>query len=696
MDRSITMADFTLVSPFPPRGDQPKAIRQLGEGLKKDYRYQTLLGVTGSGKTFTMANVIAAYNKPALVISHNKTLAAQLCSEFREFFPHNRVEYFVSYYDYYQPEAYIPSSDTYIEKDSSINEEIDRLRHSATQAVLEHNDVIVVASVSCIYGLGSPEDYRDTVLVLRRGESHDRDSVLRRLVEMYFSRNPVTLSRGEFSLKGEVLEVFPIDSETAVRATFWGDEIESLVQFDPVTGEVLRNLQMTVIYPAKHFVTPWPKLEKACEAIKDELEAQLAYFREKEKLLEVERLEMRTNYDLEMLRELGYCNGVENYSRHLTGRQDGEPPYTLIDYFRLSGDFIVIIDESHVTIPQIRGMHRGDRSRKDNLINYGFRLPSAYDNRPLTFEEFIERIGKVVYVSATPGPYELTVSSQVVEQIIRPTGLIDPEVIIRPASHQVDDLIEEVKKRVNIKERVLVTTLTKKMAEDLSDYIGELGIRVHYLHSEIDTLERIQILRDLRLGVHDCLIGVNLLREGLDLPEVSLVAVLDADKEGFLRSEVSLIQTMGRAARHVSGTVILYADEMTDSIRRAVEETERRRKIQLEYNKEHNIVPETVRKAVRDILEGLTAAEPAPRYGSGRHDSMDDREMEKMVGRLDALMRDAARNLKFEEAAAYRDEMYTLKGELEKKRESQVIGPVAITDEHLRKHVRERRKKGRH
>jgi excinuclease ABC subunit B len=689
------MSDFKLVSPFPPRGDQPKAIRQLREGLEKGLQHQTLLGVTGSGKTFTMANVIAAHNMPALVVSHNKTLAAQLCSEFREFFPENRVEYFVSYYDYYQPEAYIPSSDTYIEKDSSINDEIDRLRHSATQAVLERRDVIVVASVSCIYGLGSPEDYRDTVLVLRKGESVDRDSVLRRLVEMYFSRNSVAPGRGEFSLKGEVLEIFPIDSEKAVRVSFWGDEIESMAQFDPVTGEIIKNLLMTVIYPAKHFVTPWPKLEKACDAIKSELEARLTSFREREKLLELERLEMRTNYDLEMLRELGYCNGVENYSRHLTGRSEGEPPYTLLDYFRLGGEFLVVIDESHVTIPQLRGMHRGDRSRKDNLINYGFRLPSAYDNRPLTFEEFSDRIGKVIYVSATPGPYELSVSSQVVEQIIRPTGLIDPEIIIRPASNQVEDLIEEVRKRVGVKERVLVTTLTKKMAEDLADYIGELGIKVHYLHSEIDTLERIQILRDLRLGVHDCLIGVNLLREGLDLPEVSLVAVLDADKEGFLRSEVSLIQTMGRAARNVSGTVILYADEITDSIERAVGETERRRNIQIAYNKEHNIVPETVRKAVRDILEGLAVAEPSQDYGAKGRQTMDEREMEKMAGRLDALMREAARNLRFEEAAAYRDEMYALKGELEKKRESHVIGPVAITDERDRKHVRDGRRKSR-
>jgi len=689
------MSDFKLVSPFPPRGDQPKAIRQLREGLEKGLQHQTLLGVTGSGKTFTMANVIAAHNMPALVVSHNKTLAAQLCSEFREFFPENRVEYFVSYYDYYQPEAYIPSSDTYIEKDSSINDEIDRLRHSATQAVLERRDVIVVASVSCIYGLGSPEDYRDTVLVLRKGESVDRDSVLRRLVEMYFSRNSVAPGRGEFSLKGEVLDIFPIDSEKAVRVSFWGDEIESMAQFDPVTGEIIKNLLMTVIYPAKHFVTPWPKLEKACDAIKSELEARLTSFREREKLLELERLEMRTNYDLEMLRELGYCNGVENYSRHLTGRSEGEPPYTLLDYFRLGGEFLVVIDESHVTIPQLRGMHRGDRSRKDNLINYGFRLPSAYDNRPLTFEEFSDRIGQVIYVSATPGPYELSVSSQVVEQIIRPTGLIDPEIIIRPASNQVEDLIEEVRKRVGVKERVLVTTLTKKMAEDLADYIGELGIKVHYLHSEIDTLERIQILRDLRLGVHDCLIGVNLLREGLDLPEVSLVAVLDADKEGFLRSEVSLIQTMGRAARNVSGTVILYADEITDSIERAVGETGRRRNIQIAYNKEHNIVPETVRKAVRDILEGLAVAEPSQDYGAKGRQTMDEREMEKMAGRLDALMREAARNLRFEEAAAYRDEMYALKGELEKKRESHVIGPVAITDERDRKHVRDRRRKSR-
>jgi len=684
------MASFQLASPFPPRGDQPQAIEKLTEGLGKGLLHQTLLGVTGSGKTFTMANVIARYNKPALVISHNKTLAAQLTSEFREFFPANRVEYFVSYYDYYQPEAYIPSSDTYIEKDSSINEEIDRLRHSATQAVLERDDVIVVASVSCIYGLGSPEDYRDTILHLAPGDELDRDFVLRRLVNMHFSRNQSTLNRGEFSMKGEVLEIFPIDEEQAVRIHFFGDEIEEIVKFNVLTGEITGDspLSAAVIYPARHFVTPAEKLETAARAIEDELEHTLRRFRDQGQLLEAERLEMRTRYDLEMLREIGYCNGVENYSRHLTGRSEGTPPYTLIDYFK--GDFVVFIDESHVTIPQLRGMHRGDRSRKDNLIRYGFRLPSAYDNRPLTFEEFCGKTGQVVYVSATPGPYELQVSRQVVEQIIRPTGLVDPSIIVRPAQSQVDDLVAESKKRSASSERVLVTTLTKKMAEDLSDFMAETGIKTRYLHSEIDTLERIQILRDLRLGVFDCLIGVNLLREGLDLPEVSLVAILDADKEGFLRSEVSLIQTIGRAARHVSGTVILYADEITDSMARALAETQRRRALQLEYNERHHIVPETIRKAVRDILEGLVVSEPVPSYGGGK-DALASEELQELAARLENLMKAAAKNLQFEKAAAIRDELYSVREELKARQEKFIPGPPVDAFSDTRRGRRRRR-----
>jgi excinuclease ABC subunit B len=685
------MEVFNLASPYQPCGDQPRAIDELTEGLRRGLISQTLLGVTGSGKTFTMANVIARYGKPALVISHNKTLAAQLCSEFREFFPHNRVEYFVSYYDYYQPEAYIPQSDTYIEKDSSINEEIDRLRHSATQSLLERDDVIIVASVSCIYGLGSPEDYKETILVLKKGEELDREYILKRLVQMYFVRNNVTLSRGEFRLKGEILELFPIDDDEALRIKFFGDEVEEIARFDPLTGELKDDLRMIVVYPAKHFVTPQPRLERAVADIMHEMKDQVDFFLSRTKPLEAERIEMRTKYDLEMLGELGYCNGIENYSRHISGRRAGEPPSTLIDYFR--GDFVVFIDESHVTIPQLRGMHRGDRSRKDNLINYGFRLPSAYDNRPLTFEEFSAKISQVVYVSATPGPYELAVSSQVVEQIIRPTGLVDPQVEIRPARQQVDNLLGEIRKRVLEKERVLVTTLTKKMAEDLAQYFGERGIKVGYLHSEIDTLERIQILRDLRLGVVDCLVGVNLLREGLDLPEVSLVAVLDADKEGFLRSETSLIQTIGRAARHISGTVFLYADEMTESMKRAVAETQRRRNLQIEYNRINNIMPETIRKAVRDILEGLSVSEPAPIYRPHDQASLDLGEIEKLVGELEDLMRHAARNLEFEKAAAYRDEVYLLKNELQKKKEPIAIGPVALSGGGSRQGVKGRKRK---
>jgi excinuclease ABC subunit B len=622
-------------------------------------RHQVLLGVTGSGKTFTMASVIAGLDCPVLIVSHNKTLAAQLCSEFREFFPENAVEYFVSYYDYYQPEAYIPQSDTYIEKDSSINDEIDRLRHAATQAVLERRDVIIVASVSCIYGLGSPEDYRETILVVERGREMPRDEMLRRLVDMHFERNSVTVERGQFRLRGDILEIYPADEEKIIRVDFFGDEVERIVEASPVTGEARSTPSRVVLYPAKHFITPGPKLEKALSAIEVELQERIEYFKSRDKLLEAQRIEMRTRYDLELLREIGYCNGIENYSRHLSGRPAGSPPYTLIDYF--PGEFVTFIDESHVTIPQLHGMLGGDWSRKKNLVEFGFRLPSAHDNRPLSFEEFSGRMHRVVFVSATPGPYELKVASQVVEQIIRPTGLVDPEVLILPVKGQVDDLMERVRERAARRERTLVTTLTKKMAQDLSGYLTEMGFKVRYLHCDIDTLERIQILRDLRLGHYDCLIGVNLLREGLDLPEVSLVAIMDADREGFLRSETSLVQTIGRAARNVSGTVILYADMLTDSIRKAVAETQRRREIQLKYNEDHGITPQSIRKSVRDILETLSLGEAPLLDRVKKKQEMGVESLASMVSELEAAMREAAKNLEFEQAAALRDEMFELR-----------------------------------
>ncbi|MBM3460728.1 MAG: excinuclease ABC subunit UvrB [Armatimonadetes bacterium] len=679
---------FKLVAPFPARGDQPRAIAELTEGVNAGYRHQTLLGATGTGKTFTMAQVIANCGRPALVISPNKTLCAQLTSEFREFFPENAVEYFVSYYDYYQPEAYIATSDTYIEKDSSINDEIDRLRHAATQAVLERRDVIVVASVSCIYGLGSPEDYKETILVLRRGQPAPRDFVLRRLIDMQFQRVQMSLDRGTFRLRGEVLEIFPADEEKIIRVDFFGDDAESIQIYHPLTGEVLAHPSRVVVYPAKHFITPWHKMEKAIKAIEAELRERLGYFRERDMLLEAQRLEMRTNYDLEMMREVGFVNGIENYSRHLTSRNEGEPPYTLLDYF--PSDFITIVDESHVAVPQIGGMLPGDRSRKDALVRYGFRLPSAYDNRPLTFDEFLDRNHQLIYVSATPGPYELRHCASdpqgrplekphIVEQIIRPTGLVDPQVVVRPVAGQIDDLLGEIRARVRSEERVLVTTLTKKMAEDLTDYLTELGVKVRYLHSEIQTLERIQILRGLRLGEFDVLVGINLLREGLDLPEVSLVAILDADKEGFLRSETSLIQTIGRAARNVSGTVILYADNVTGSIERAVAETERRRAIQIRYNEERKITPETVRKQVRDILEGLNL-KPGQSVVSGvavpKKDELDTDQLEGLIRTLENAMREAAKALQFEKAAALRDEMYALKKALA---ERYVNAPLTAT-----------------
>ena len=654
------MDKFELVAPFPPKGDQIDAIKKLVSGLNEGLHGQTLMGVTGSGKTFTMANVIAQVNRPTLVISHNKTLAAQLAAEFREFFPKNSVEYFVSYYDYYQPEAYISASDTFIEKDCSINMEIDRLRHSATQALLERRDCIIVASVSCIYGLGSPEDYKASSVLIKTGSTIRRESLLSKLIQMQFNVNRVTLERGEFRMKGEVLEVFPVDSEAALRITFWDDEIESIVKFDPLTGEIESQPKYTVIYPAKHFVTPQDKLKVACSAIEKELTEQLEYFKSHDKLLEMERLKLRTNYDLEMLREIGYCQGVENYSRHLTGRHEGQAPYTLIDYF--PEDFLTIIDESHVTLPQLKAMHHGDRSRKDSLVSYGFRLPSAYDNRPLRLEEFEEKTGQTIYISATPAAYELSKTPPPIEQIIRPTGLLDPEIIVRPVSGQVQDLIKEAELRASKNERTLVTTLTKKMAEDLANHMHEIGMRVRYLHSEIETLERIKILHELRLGEFDSLVGINLLREGLDLPEVSLVAILDADKEGFLRSETSLIQTIGRAARNSSGTVIMYADDITDSMKRAIKETNRRREIQKAYNEEHNIVPETIRKAVKDILEEFSVG--GKNSSAKTSFAINKDELRAGVEKFEKLMKDAAKNLEFEKAAAYRDEMIAFKKEL--------------------------------
>ena len=643
-------------------GDQPRAVDLLEEGINSGAKASTLLGVTGCGKTFTMANLIARLNRPALVISHNKTLAAQLTAEFREFFPENLVEYFVSYYDYYQPEAYIPQSDTYIEKDSSINDEIDRLRHAATQAVMERRDVIVVASVSCIYGLGTPEEYRKAILVFRRGENHSREEILSRLVDMRFERNRMALTRGQFRLLGDTLEIYPADEEKVVRLKFFDETLEEIEIIDPLSHQVLQKPSRWVVYPAVHFVTSPERLTGALHNIELELSDRLQYFKTQGKLVEAQRLEQKTNYDLELIRELGFVKGIENYSRHLTYRQEGEPPYTLLDYF--PPDFLVFIDESHVTLPQLRAMRVQDKARKKSLVDYGFRLPSAYDNRPLGFEEFLERVNQVVYVSATPGAFELEKSGVIAEQIIRPTGLIDPEVEIRPVGNQVEDLIGEIKKRAEKKERSLVTTLTKKMSEALADYLTRAGVKVRYLHSEIDTLDRVEILRDLRLGEFDCLVGINLLREGLDLPEVSLVGILDADKVGFLRSATSLIQTMGRAARNLQGKVILYADRMTPAITQAVEETRRRREIQMAYNVEHNITPQSVQKAVKDILEGLREKEPAEYAKIKDKDKLSLPALQRLLKDFDIAMRAAAKNLEFEKAAALRDEMFSLKKEI--------------------------------
>jgi excinuclease ABC subunit B len=662
------MPQFKLESLFEPRGDQPKAIEELSRGVLRGDRFQTLLGVTGSGKTFTMANVIARVKKPTLVIAPNKTLAAQLCSEFKQFFPHNAVEYFVSYYDYYQPEAYVPQLDLYIEKDASINEEIDKLRHRATSALLSRSDVIIVASVSCIYNLGSPEDYLAKVVILEKGKEYEVEKILKKLIEVKYERTKYDLERGKFRLRGDVLEILPAYEETALRIEFFGDLVERILEIDPLTGEVIEELEKVCIYPATHFVTVSEKLEAALTSIEKELNWRLKELREKGKLLEAQRLEMRTKYDLEMLREVGYCAGIENYSRHFSGKAPGEPPDTLLSYF--PKDFLVFIDESHITVPQIRGMYEGDRSRKETLVEFGFRLPSALDNRPLKFEEFLERVPQIIFVSATPGEYEVSVSTQVVEQIVRPTGLVDPAVIVRPAKNQVDDLLKEVKERVKKKERVLVTTLTKKTAEDLTDFLVEQGIKARYLHSEIDTLERVKILTDLRMGKFDVLVGINLLREGLDLPEVSLVAILDADKEGFLRSETSLIQTMGRAARNVSGEVILYADEVTGSIKKAVDETNRRRRIQMEYNQKHGIKPETIRKAITDIIQATRVAEEPSLYEIREEMKREIKKMPRyeifrLIQVLEEEMREAAEELNFELAAELRDQIADLREELE-------------------------------
>ena len=656
------MGVFKLKSSYRPQGDQPRAIEQLAEGINRGLKHQTLLGVTGSGKTFTMANVIERVGRPTLVIAHNKTLAAQLCSEFREFFPDNAVEYFVSYNDYYQPEAYIPHTDTYIEKDASINDEIEKLRHSATSALFERRDVIIVASVSAIYGLGSPDKYRDQVVSLRTGMEKTREEVIRQLVAIQYERNDINLERSRFRVRGDVLEIYPAYyTERAVRVEFFGDEIERIREFDTLTGDVLCEREHVAIFPASHFVTPQDILEEAIVDIRLELEERLAVLRKENKLLEAQRLEQRTKFDLEMMSELGYCSGIENYSRHLDRRPPGSRPYTLLDYF--PRDYLLLIDESHRTLPQIRGMYAGDRSRKEILVDYGFRLPSALDNRPLTFAEFENLVSQVVYVSATPGPYELEHSEQVVEQIIRPTGLVDPEVIVRPVKGQIDDLYGEIRERVAKRERVLVTTLTKRMAEDLTDYLRELGLKVRYLHSEINTLERMEIIRDLRLGVFDVLVGINLLREGLDLPEVSLVAILDADKEGFLREERSLIQTIGRAARNINGKVIMYADTVTESMRRAISETERRRRLQMEYNKKYNITPATVRKAVREVIEATRpVSKELPVYlDREKLKSLGAGQFKKVLENLEKDMKEAARNLEFERAAELRDILFELR-----------------------------------
>ncbi|PCK19871.1 excinuclease ABC subunit B [Bacillus pumilus] len=656
---------FELVSNYQPQGDQPKAIEKLVDGIHQGKQHQTLLGATGTGKTFTVSNLIKEVNKPTLVIAHNKTLAGQLYSEFKEFFPTNAVEYFVSYYDYYQPEAYVPQTDTFIEKDASINDEIDKLRHSATSSLFERRDVIIIASVSCIYGLGSPEEYRELVLSLRTDMEIERNQLLRKLVDIQYSRNDIDFQRGTFRVRGDVVEIFPASrDEHCIRVEFFGDEIERIREVDALTGEILGDREHVAIFPASHFVTREEKMEKAIINIEKELEEQLEKLRENGKLLEAQRLEQRTRYDLEMMREMGFCSGIENYSRHLTLRPPGSTPYTLIDYF--PDDFMIVVDESHVTIPQIRAMYNGDQARKQVLVDHGFRLPSALDNRPLTFDEFEKHINHIVHVSATPGPYELEKTPEVVEQIIRPTGLLDPIIEVRPIEGQIDDLIGEIHARIEKNERVLVTTLTKKMSEDLTDYLKEIGIKVNYLHSEIKTLERIEIIRDLRLGKFDVLVGINLLREGLDIPEVSLVAILDADKEGFLRSERSLIQTIGRAARNAEGRVIMYADNMTKSMNIAIQETKRRREQQEAYNEKFGITPQTIHKKIRDVIKATTIHEESEEYeakAAPKLSKMSKKEREKVIGKVEMEMKDAAKALDFEKAAELRDLLLELKAE---------------------------------
>ena len=648
------MDKFKLVSDYKPTGDQPEAIKILSDGIKQGMKAQTLLGVTGSGKTFTMANVIAEVNKPTLVLAHNKTLAAQLCSEFKEFFPDNAVEYFVSYYDYYQPEAYIPQTDTFIEKDASINDEIDKLRHSATAALLERRDVIIIASVSCIYGLGDPEDYKNMNLSIRTGTERNRDEILRKLVEMQYERNDIAFTRNKFRVRGDVLEVFPSNNgEKAVRIEFFGDEIERICEIDTITGEITGIRNHVVIFPASHYVTTKEKMDIALKNIELEMEERVKYFKDNDMLIEAQRIEQRTRYDLEMLSEIGFCQGIENYSRHISGREAGSAPYTLLDYFPY--DFLLFIDESHVTVPQVRAMYNGDRARKESLVKYGFRLPSAFDNRPLNFAEFEDRIHQIVFTSATPADYEAEKSLQTAEQVIRPTGLLDPEIFVRPIKGQIDDLIKEINTRSALNQRVLVTTLTKKMAENLTEYLKEAGIRVRYMHSDIKTIERTEIIRDLRLGEFDCLVGINLLREGLDIPEVSLVAILDADKEGFLRSERSLIQTIGRAARNAEGVVIMYADNITESMNKAISETLRRRKLQQEYNEKHNITPKTIVKDIRNIIEATVSVE------SSEEEFIES--VEDIITRLSAEMTIAAENLEFEKAAGLRDKIRSLQKE---------------------------------
>ncbi|VIG01579.1 excinuclease ABC subunit B [Clostridioides difficile] len=655
--------DFKIKSDFKPTGDQPEAIKSIVDSINRNEKFSTLLGVTGSGKTFTMANIIQQVKKPTLIMAHNKTLAAQLYSEFKEFFPDNAVEYFVSYYDYYQPEAYVAHSDTYIEKDASINDEIDKLRHSATASILERRDTIIISSVSCIYGLGDPKDYKELMLSIRPGMQRDRDDVIKRLIEIQYERNDINFTRGTFRVRGDILEIFPASNdEKAIRIEFFGDEVDRITEIDYVTGKIVGTRNHVVIFPASHYVTTPERIEKAIIEIEDELQEQIKFFKENDRLLEAQRIEQRTKYDIEMLKEIGFCQGIENYSRHITGRSEGERPYTLMDFF--PDDYLIIVDEAHVTIPQVRGMYAGDRSRKTSLIENGFRLPSALDNRPLNFQEFEGNINQMLFVSATPGPYEIQHSETIAEQIIRPTGLLDPIVEVRPINNQIDDLVGEITKTIEKNERVLITTLTKKMSEDLTNYLKEIGIKVKYLHSDIVTLERTEIIRDLRLGKFDVLVGINLLREGLDIPEVSLIAILDADKEGFLRSETALIQTIGRAARNENGRVIMYADRITDSMQNAIDETKRRRDIQNLYNEEHNITPKTIQKNIRDSIEATKVAEEEVVYGISDTDDKD--EIRANIDKLKSEMIEAAQNLQFERAAELRDKVKQLEEKLEK------------------------------